>query len=506
MSQSFRRNPWMLAVLLPVLFAGCGGQKTSIDENSSTAAVEVAATVPTVHAAYVLLTQAPDGSAQPMARVIVDADSACPALGTVAGGDGGEAGGGFSVATTSRDNPHGFPVTVCEAAVPFGQVYSVANGAGGSYVLPAATRSPTHPIIVGDTGCKSSDCAEGTPALPFATIASSAAQKKPDLVLHAGDFNYRDTGGFDYEGNAEYDAGDVNPGPLCQLDDVYVSQNAGYSDRPDDWDDWYWDFFEPAADLLAQAPFVFTRGNHELCSRAGPGWFYFLDPSSNLNGDTQLSCPDQGGDPPPLGAAGHIIVRPPQTIELDTLRVVSIDAANACDAYAPELTTSQYQQQFQDVLSAIPDAASGPTTWILGHRPTWAADSSTSAVAQTLSTAFAQALGELGLDAPPAGLTLMVAGHMHQFQSNTFTGDRPPQLVVGNGGVKSSGPYPSSHFEQTVDGLSAQGIASTEHGFLDVSSFDPQSGAWQGTLFASDGSTVIATCDSSAPDGSICSF
>ena len=30
---------------------------------------------------------------------------------------------------------------------------------------------------------------------------------------------------------------------------------------------------QPAAELLATAPWVVARGNHELCSRAGLGWF-----------------------------------------------------------------------------------------------------------------------------------------------------------------------------------------------------------------------------------------
>lgn len=53
---------------------------------------------------------------------------------------------------------------------------------------------------------------------------------------------------------------------------------------PDSWEAWRADFFAPAAPLLSRAPWVPARGNHELCSRAGPGWFYFLDPHSDLLG------------------------------------------------------------------------------------------------------------------------------------------------------------------------------------------------------------------------------
>jgi len=42
---------------------------------------------------------------------------------------------------------------------------------------------------------------------------------------------------------------------------------------------------------------VDLRGNHELCSRAGPGFLYFLDPGSKLlgSGASQHACPDQDG-------------------------------------------------------------------------------------------------------------------------------------------------------------------------------------------------------------------
>ena len=54
---------------------------------------------------------------------------------------------------------------------------------------------------------------------------------------------------------------------------------------------------------LAAAPFLYARGNHELCSRAGPGWFYFLDASTKLDGGTQLSCPPQTSETAPAADA-----------------------------------------------------------------------------------------------------------------------------------------------------------------------------------------------------------
>ncbi len=61
-----------------------------------------------------------------------------------------------------------------------------------------------------------------------------------------------------------------------------LSQNSTGNPDADAWEAWWLDFFQPAGDLLTAAPWVFARGNHELCSHAGPGWFYFLDASSEL--------------------------------------------------------------------------------------------------------------------------------------------------------------------------------------------------------------------------------
>jgi hypothetical protein len=44
------------------------------------------------------------------------------------------------------------------------------------------------------------------------------------------------------------------------------------------WDTWKADFFDPAQALLKAAPWVMVRGNHETCTRAGQGWWRFLDP------------------------------------------------------------------------------------------------------------------------------------------------------------------------------------------------------------------------------------
>src|SRR5581483_4696378 len=124
--------------------------------------------------------------------------------------------------------------------------------------LPPSSATINRIVVIGDTGCRLArfavqDC-DNPRAWPFAAIARAAALKRPDLVIHVGDYYYRET--------------------ACPAD------RAGCAGSPfgDNWPSWRADFLDPAAPLLAAAPWVMVRGNHELCARGGQGWFRLLDP------------------------------------------------------------------------------------------------------------------------------------------------------------------------------------------------------------------------------------
>ena len=116
----------------------------------------------------------------------------------------------------------------------------------------------------------------------FPSVAAAAAKLKPDLVMHVGDYLYREE--------------PCPPG------------NAGCAGSPsgDNWPSWNADFFAPAAPLLAAAPWVILRGNHEDCQRAGLGFLRLLgpdafDPAAPCNPHlapflVSLGGPDAGGD------------------------------------------------------------------------------------------------------------------------------------------------------------------------------------------------------------------
>lgn len=445
---------------------------------------------------YVIIGGAADTGPRAYARAIVTGQSrGCPEL---IGSDGARR------AMVRRDNPHGFEVGVCEAVVPFEEEFRV-SWSGQS--LPVAVREPERLLLTGDTGCDADDCPPGTPAQPLQKMAQNIAtlDPAPQLIIHVGDANYRGTPKYADEEKKLliYDAGDHVDGPGCSLDRPYVSQNAGYSDFPDNWEDWRIEFFEPAELLLRTAPLVIARGNHGLCSRAGPGWLYFLDAGSNLDGSGQNSCPPQGGDAPLVGdVLDHVLILPPRVIDLGTRRVVVIDSPNACDYFAPESTTAIYARQLAKVFEA-PDPDPGRPTWLVTHRPLVgvvglcptgsAPDCRPEINNRTLQAAWLEAFGG------PSGVSpveLVVAGHMHLFQaSRTTQGDSrlwPPQLVVGNGGVAAeSGPGPGL-FEIRSGDLSIAGLTSSAHWFTTVT-VEPE-GGWSGVVLTTPERPAIAFC------------
>jgi hypothetical protein len=152
-------------------------------------------------------------------------------------------------------DPAFFPVRVCEVRVPAGAIAGTLEGKA----LPIARPNPRRIVVVGDTGCRVKvgdpiQACNDSKSWPFSRIAAAAAAARPDLVIHVGDYAYRES-----------------PCPAGE-----EAKCAG-SPEPFGWEAWKADFFKPAKPLLEAAPWIMVRGNHELCERAGNGWFRFLD-------------------------------------------------------------------------------------------------------------------------------------------------------------------------------------------------------------------------------------
>lgn len=476
------------------------------------------------YGSYVILGQSPAGDNVAIARTVIQPNLTCPTVSMVSSSSTQTS---TPLNMITRDNPNHFPVMVCEALIPFDQSYQL-NFADKNITLPTAKSNPQHIQIFGDTGCKSSDCATGTAAEPFKSLADSGAIDTPDLILHMGDYNYRGTGGetsFSMKNPAgqltqvqqwTYDAGDSlgrtshcgqSPGS------AYYSQSAVNSNRPDSWQNWQSDLFMSAQNLMLAAPWVVVRGNHELCSRAGPGYFYFLDPHSKLiKGQQQLSCPvvDMA-----KGVMANTIQIPNYIVSFEALDIAVVDSANACDSF----TNSPFQQRFDKVFSDLNDKMSNSKndTWLITHRPIWGVQSYDASESVYCSDAkqyscinqmMQHAIAKQSSKSLPEQVKLVATGHMHKFESVTFTqGQNPPSLIVGSSGVALSGSAPASSAVVTINKQSADVLTTNEQVTQNNTTYDAfgymnilfdDSGQWQGQLVNPPAQLVLANCSSTA--------
>ncbi|MGB7932349.1 MAG: metallophosphoesterase [Gammaproteobacteria bacterium] len=452
-----------------------------------------------VQAAYVLLAPSSTGQTVPLARVILDgADSPCPSLQSIQGKV-------VALAMSPRNNPdeQHFPVTVCEAVSSRGGPMRIS---GTGILLPALPFSVNRVTLFGDTGCKpgfQQGCNEDDgKGWPFRALADAAAASDagPDLILHMGDYNYRGTPGKIHVNGKEervYDAGDNTPGLDCKLTGPYVGQNSSGSDTPDTWESWRKDFFEPASKLLRAAPWVFARGNHELCSRAGPGWLYFLDTGSDLPqiGTGQRACP-------PAESAEPLVFRPPYRVDLNRLSILVLDSANACDQ--GDLHQRHFDRQFDEVATLVEQAPRMNAIWLQSHRPLWAvraAASNTPATDRDPSGRFAFIDRTLQSAAARHRVSelihLVVSGHMHRFQAIGFAASgekrRPAQIVIGNGGVALADNEPENPFSFVIDGMKGAGFGLSDFGYMEIELGN--SGTWKSRMLGREGA-MLAECES----------
>jgi len=297
-------------------------------------------------------------------------ESQCPGLRT----DRGE------TAMTPRVTADAAFALVCAAPLPAG--LTMASIAG--VALPLPKTRPERILVLGDTGCRITgdefqDCND--PARwPFPSLAAAAAKLNPDLVIHVGDFLYRES--------------------ACP------EGRAGCAGSP--WGDngptWAADFFTPAAPLLAAAPWVLVRGNHETCDRAGAGYVRLLGP------DAATACTDHVG-------VYHI--------DLGGLTLAVMD-----DAAAPDTAVNRAMlPAFASELAGL--AALPAPVWLVHHRPIWSAISGPLNIPVGGNRTLIAAAGEAPV---PANVQLMLSGHIHAFQALNYNGDVPPQIVAGHGG------------------------------------------------------------------------
>ena len=359
-----------------------------------------------------------------------------------------------------------FEVRVCEAAWPAG--VTGASVAGRRVAAPKAEIRRI--VIVADTGCrmKASEkafqsCNDAT-QWPFAQVARAAAALKPDLVLHIGDIHYRES--------------------PCPVD------NAGCAASP--WgygyDAWQADLFTPARPLLEAAPWVFVRGNHESCFRAGQGWFRFID-AQPWSEARSCNAPSLDGDADYSEPYAVAVTAQSQFIVFDSSKANGKPYGETDPAYAI------YARQ----LASVAQLAQSPKdSFFLSHHPLLA-------VAQTKKSGKLKLAGNEGLQSVfsvqypqrlfPQGVAVALHGHVHLFESMSFKGEHPASLVLGNSGSANEGAAPEAIATGTelYPGVEVEDYASrSEFGFATLDRVDGAApGQWLLTEYAVNGVPVL---------------
>jgi hypothetical protein len=334
-----------------------------------------------------------------------------------------------------------FTNRVCEAPLPAGA--RAASIQGQALALPKAR--PMRLVILGDSGCRLKDkvvqdCNDPVAGWPFAKVAHLAAAQKPDLVIHVGDYYYRET--------------------PCPDGDKRCT-GSPYGDR---WASWKTELFDPAAPLLAAAPWVFARGNHEDCQRGGKGWFRLLDAHAQPR-----TCP-AGSDTflVPIGGASLGVV---DTADPDDTKPQPANAA----AFARNLA---------------PLAAAKEPVWIVTHRPVWEIYRQGDRLFDTGANVNQRGVVK---DRGLAGVTLILAGHIHTFLSIDAAGQHPAELVVGTGGdlLDSDKAKSITTADIALDGAPpAKTFGMDRFGYF---VFDRKGEAWEGA-FHDLSDKVVARC------------
>jgi hypothetical protein len=306
-------------------------------------------------------------------RAVVEAGSGCPQI---------SAGDGRVIALAPRAAADDKFALLCSAPLPPG--VSIPG-------LPAIDPNPRRIVILGDTGCRLlgqvvQDCNDPR-AWPFPNIAAAAAKLKPDLVIHLGDYPSRES-----------------PCPPGR-------QSCAGTPTGDNWRTWKADFFAPAAPLLAAAPWVFARGNHEECQRFGRGFMRLLGPLP-----ASAPCPS------------HLA---PTRIPLGDVALMVMDDSDAADTAVDQAKLPEYEADL-----AATTAPSAVPVWLVLHRPIWAA---ISLFANIPAGGNAQIIAATQKTMIAKPVTLMLSGHIHTFEVLNYSRGGvnaipPPQIVAGIGG------------------------------------------------------------------------
>lgn len=273
-----------------------------------------------------------------------------------------------------------FAEKVCELSLPRETKEIIID----DHQIPTLSVQIKKIAFIGDTGCRVTNLVEqacdSTKEWPLTLILNSISDHNPDLIVHVGDYHYREK--------------TCKSGQKCNQ--VY---NYGS-------DAWYSDWFDPARNISELSPFLFLRGNHEGCSRAYEGWFRYFDPSDF----SSAKCSD------------HI---PSWVFDVGPMQLDVFDSSYGKDSDYTEEQIKTFNEQFDFLLQ---NNNSKPA-WFLTHRPLWSHAKKSAIFYHDGNIAQVKAFGNRF----SANISAIISGHVHIAQI-IFMKEKPTQVMVGNGG------------------------------------------------------------------------
>ena len=303
-------------------------------------------------------------------------------------------------------------VFVCQAAIPAGAVAAAV----GATTIPAALPDTIETVaLLGDTGCaimqgEPTQVCSSASKWPIARVASSIARANPDVIMHLGDYLYREA---------------ACPSDLLARCGGSPAPVPGKAFVDTDYG-WVADAIIPLSPLFAVAPIVMTRGNHEDCNQGGNGWYLFFDPWA---GSARHCAPNAQGEVPEA-------VSKTWTAELPlgakrTLHIAVVDSA-----YGDDVAVSSWKAHADPLYraAALESATTpGRESWLITHRPLfgineWLLPSGDPYATWISADQTAAALPNLD------PFSLILGSHIHVAQANQVPG-MPGQLVIGNSGT-----------------------------------------------------------------------
>ncbi|MEO5333836.1 MAG: metallophosphoesterase [Magnetococcus sp. YQC-5] len=385
---------------------------------------------------YVVLAEqghALQGTIVPIVRLILEhkegfSDQSCDSLRMSNGQDPDIKKNDFIPRPRSATNE--MPITVCEAKFPVSKQHQVAGTTWTvtdtstskqfTVQLPTVSLSPTMALVLGDSGCRDNDdqkCSDKEWPLPDPLAEQMAdqltTQNQPAVIIHVGDYKYR-------------------------------GKDTDLKKPHEQWENWKDDFFGPMSatkkghNLFAMAPWVVTRGNHELCfamGKNGTGWFYMLDPTSKLLAKDS----DQVVKENSCHYLNVDIMTRPYRLDFDNnLTLVVTDTADLyTDTQSDDASVQKLVGWYQEMIANFKDSTRN--AWMVTHVPVWAV------MGDCCKTSFNDPTSQIALwNLPqktlPKPFKLVLSGHRHLYTSLDVNPNdaqtRMLQMVVGNGGVE----------------------------------------------------------------------